>query len=612
MGAPEEIKAKIDIVDFVMEYIPELKRSGRNFHAPCPFHNERTPSFVVFPERQTWRCFGACATGGDVFEFFMKKEGLNFFDALTRLADKTGIQLETRSTSNEIPPLYVLNRVAQKFFTDSFIADRGSHARAYAEERHLSAEAIANFGIGYSPSSGEELWKHLKALDYPEELILKSGLVHVSDQGAVRDMFHGRLMFPLRDIRGNILGFSGRSLDGSNPKYINTPKTEVFDKGQLLYGLDRAKDSISLEGTAVVVEGYMDVITAHEYGNFNVVASMGTALTEQQIILLRAKAKKIILALDADTAGQEAMLRSLNASWKLVGDLVGLNSSRSNVRNRPSDLSVLRIALVTSGKDPDELIRTDISKWHRILANAVSAIDFLIETQAKKLDLSSAQGKSELVEQTLPLIFSVQDWNEQDRYLQKLSNETGIARGQLQMIAGNLSRKQHSYSSQNRYKAKSKEAPKVDSVFTAATQDPLEQRALILILQNEDLWGNRVELKVEYLGDAANRAILSALHTGSTIEEAHGQLDEQFKERWEQLLLKELPPSDKKLRDEDWMACLRRLEERYLRGLKSLEGAALEQEGSETPESSAYIENVSKQALATNERLRELFVSNSN
>lgn len=610
MGAPEEIKAKIDIVDLISEYIPELKRSGRNFNAPCPFHSERTPSFVVFPEKQTWRCFGACATGGDIFEFLIRKEGINFRSALAVLADKAGIQLEEVRKNDEPHPLYVLNRVAQKFFKDSFIADRGAHARTYAKNRHLSEEALANFGIGYSPSSGDELLKHLKNLGYSEDLIFESGLVVQPYDGNVRDMFHGRLMFPLRDIRGNILGFSGRSMDGTNPKYINTPKTTVFDKGQLLYGMDRAKDSISLEDTAIVVEGYMDVITAHEYGYLNVVASMGTALTEQQISLLKSKANRVILALDADTAGQEAMLRSLNASWKLIGDLVGSRARKGGLRNRSEDLSILRIALIEEGKDPDELIRTDQSRWNRILSNTVSAIDFLIEGEAKKVDLSSSQGKSELVEHVLPLIFSIPDWNEQDRYLQKLGDTTGIPRDQLRMLAANLSRKQKYLPERAATKRMVGNTKRVESVFEAASEDPLEKRAIALILQHEDFWEYRHGLKVDFLSHAANRAILSALHAASTMIDAYGELDQQLKERWTLLSEVQLPPSDKKLRDEDWAACLRRLEERYLRELKSLEGAALEHGSNEDFDSSEYIENVNRQALETNERLRELFAGN--
>ena len=608
MGAPDEIKAKIDIVDLVLDYVPELKRAGKNFQAPCPFHNERTPSFIVFPEKQTWRCFGACSTGGDIFEFVMKKEGTSFPGALTILADKAGIQLTQVSKNDQPHPLYVLNRVAQKFFTDSFIADRGAQARTYAKSRYISDESIATFGIGYSPSSGDELLKHLKTLGYSDELILGSGLVTQSESGNIRDMFHGRLMFPLRDIQGNIAGFSGRSMDGTNPKYINTAKTAVFDKGQLLYGIDQAKDSISRESTVIVVEGYMDVITAHEYGYTNVVASMGTALTEQQILLVKSKANKVILGLDADIAGQEAMLRSLNASWKLLGDIVGSGYRKQSLRNRSDDLSILRIALITEGKDPDQLIRNDQSKWNNILSNAVSAIDFLIEAEAKKLDLSSSQGKSELVERVLPLVFSIPDWNEQDRYLQKLADTTAISRDQLRMIAGSWSRKQQ-YVSRNA-SSKARAEDKVESVFAVASEDPLEKRAITLLLQHEDLWDNRFDLKIDFFMHAANRAILSAIHAESTMIGAQAELDQQFKERWTHLSQLQSPPSDKKMRDEEWAACLRRLEERYLRELKSLEGAAFENGGDDSG-SAEYIGNVEQQALETNNRLRELFAGNS-
>ena len=268
----------------------------------------------------------------------------------------------------------------------------------------------------------------------------------------------------------------------------------------------------------------------------------------------------------------------------------------------------MRIALITEGKDPDQLIRNDQSKWNNILSNAVSAIDFLIEAEAKKLDLSSSQGKSELVERVLPLVFSIPDWNEQDRYLQKLADTTAISRDQLRMIAGSWSRKQQ-YVSRNA-SSKARAEDKVESVFAVASEDPLEKRAITLLLQHEDLWDNRFDLKIDFFMHAANRAILSAIHAESTMIGAQAELDQQFKERGTQLSQLHSPPSDKKLRDEEWAACVRRLEERYLRELKSLEGAAFENGGGDSG-SAEYIGNVEQQALETNNRLRELFAGNS-
>ena len=316
MAATDDIKARIDIVDVVADYVPDLKRSGRNYHARCPFHQENTPSFVVFPERQTWRCFGACAEGGDVFNFTQKIEGIEFPDALKRLAERAGVVLPERTQREDRPrnPLFAVNEATLRFYREALQADKGALARAYVGQRELSEEAVARFGIGYAPSTGDDLLKHLIALGYTEDQEVAAGVASRFESGEIRDFIRGRLTFVLRDGDGQVIGFAGRSLDGTNPKYLNTPQTELFDKGRMLYGLDRARDAIAREGVAVVVEGYMDVITAHERGYQNVVASMGTALTEEQVKLLSARAPRVVLALDADAAGQEAMLRSLRTS----------------------------------------------------------------------------------------------------------------------------------------------------------------------------------------------------------------------------------------------------------------------------------------------------------
>ncbi|MCH8974415.1 MAG: DNA primase, partial [Chloroflexi bacterium] len=295
MAVTDDIKARVDIVDVVSQYVPELKKSGRNFTARCPFHQERTPSFVVFPERQSWRCFGACAVGGDVFSFVMKADNVAFPQAMRSLAERAGVTVpERRRPDAPRNPIYDVNEAALRFFRDALTADRGAMARSYAERRQLGEQAIVTFGIGYAPSGGDELLKSLGALGFAEELLLAAGVVTRVQSGDVRDMLRGRLVFTLRNADGDVVGFAGRSLDGGDPKYINTPQTPVFDKGKMLYGFDRAKSAIAREGVAVVVEGYTDVIAAHEHGYENVVASMGTALTGEQVALLGAHAQQIV------------------------------------------------------------------------------------------------------------------------------------------------------------------------------------------------------------------------------------------------------------------------------------------------------------------------------
>jgi DNA primase len=405
MATTDDVKARVDLIDVVSDYVPDLKRSGRNYHARCPFHQENTPSFVVFPERQTWRCFGACATGGDVFSFVMKIEGVEFLDALKSLAERAGVALpERRRVDGPRNPLYAVNDAALRFFRDALQADRGSLARAYVDQRGLGEESLIRWGMGYAPSSGDELLKHMEAMGFNEEQLIAAGVANQLESGQVRDMFRGRLMFALRDAEGEVIAFAGRSLDGTNPKYINTAQTSIFDKSHLLYGMDRARDAIAKEGVAVVVEGYMDVITAHEHDYRNVVASMGTALTEHQVAQLRVRAPRVVLALDADAAGQEAMLRSLRSSWQLLGSEVeaARGRARQELKHRSSDMDVLRIALIREGKDPDELIRNDAAGWRDLITNAVPAVDFMLQAETARIDVTTAEGKAEAVELLMP------------------------------------------------------------------------------------------------------------------------------------------------------------------------------------------------------------------
>ena len=607
MSTVDDIRARLDIVDVVSGYVPDLKRTGSSYKARCPFHQENTPSFVVFPTSQTWRCFGGCATGGDMFSFVMRTENTDFSGALRLLAAQAGVRVEERRQRSDDDPLYALNDSAQQFFKQSFIADRGAQARAYVEGRRIGEDAVARFGIGYAPSTGGELLRSLGALGFGDDLLLRSGLVLRGDDGTPsRDMFRGRLMFPLRDTEGRIAGFAGRSLDGSDPKYINTPQTSVFDKGRMLYALDRAREAIGAEGEAVVVEGYMDVIAAHEHGYRNVVASMGTALTETQVSLLKARAQRIVLALDADAAGQEAMLQSLRTTWELVGS-VAAGRRRTEVLNRPDDISSLRIALIATGKDPDELIRTDPGQWQRLLSDAVPAVEFLMHAEAARLDIGTAQGKSALVERLLPVIFAMPDWADQEHYFTRLAGLVGVPVSTLEAAVGRL---QGPLRTQRRDRRPAPEAGngQVESVFAIAEHDPLEERVLALASQDEELLARVGEVEPETFVRPENRAVLFALRDAGTMEGALAQLDGQLADRLVRHSLEALPPADRKQRAEEWDGCLRRLEERRLRDLKAQEAAAFSSDAvGDAPADPEYIQAVQQQALETNERLRDIF-----
>jgi DNA primase len=616
MAATDDIKARIDIVDVVADYVPDLKRAGRNYHARCPFHQENTPSFVVFPERQTWRCFGACAEGGDVFNFVQKIDGVEFPAALKTLAERAGVVLPERTQRQDGPrnPLFAVNEATLRFYREALQADKGALARAYVEQRALSEEAVVRFGIGYAPSTGDDLLKHLTALGYTEDQAVSAGVVSRFESGEVRDFIRGRLTFVLRDGEGQVIGFAGRSLDGANPKYLNTSQTELFDKGKMLYGLDRARDAIAREGVAVVVEGYMDVITAHEHGYQNVVASMGTALTEEQVTLLRARAPRVVLALDADAAGQEAMLRSLRTSWQLLGGAAQSSKgrTRADIKMRSSDMDALRIALITDGKDPDEMIRSDGSKWRELIANAVPAVDFLIKAETDRLDITTSEGKTEAVALLLPLIYGMSNFLDQEKYLAQLADKLSVTVAQLQAsFERTRTQGQPRQQQQQQQQAKRQTAKaEAEAVFRNADQDPIDEYVLALIAQYPEVLEVVAELAPEHMRRPENRALLSAIQATGTIEGTYPLLDDAAVEHLEHLAAKVLPPADRKQRTADWQACLRRMEERYLRELKAQEEMALAVDADDaSPADPGYKDAVDQQALQVNSRLRDLFVS---
>jgi DNA primase len=307
----EEIKQKIDIVDLISEYVP-LKKIGRNLKANCPFHSEKTPSFYVSPERQIWHCFG-CNLGGDVYSFLMQIENIEFVEALRILAKKAGVALTEfvpTQTSELKDRLYEINHLAAEFFNYILTSHLlGKEALSYVSGRGVTKDSISAFKIGYAPKSWDSLLRFLRdKKGYKESEIEQAGLAVRSERGSYYDRFRGRLMFSLRDIRGNVVGFSGRVLDpeAKEAKYINSPETPIYIKGNLLYGLEVTKGVIRKEGTAVVVEGELDLISSYQAGVANVCAIKGSALTDAQVKLLKRIAGTIILSLDADLAGDAA------------------------------------------------------------------------------------------------------------------------------------------------------------------------------------------------------------------------------------------------------------------------------------------------------------------
>ena len=602
MALTDDIKDRLDIVEVVSQYVPDIKRSGRNFAARCPFHQERTPSFVVFPDRQSWRCFGACATGGDLFTFVMRMENLDFVTALRQLAQRAGISVPERRAPNASPsPLFALNDDALRFFQEALASEPGSLAAAYLRQRGVGEAAVRRFGLGYSPSTGDDLLRHLESLGHKREMMAAAGLVSRGDAAPMHDQFHGRLMFPIRDVQGHVVGFGGRSLDDTPPKYLNTPQTPIFDKGRLLYGLDLAKESTAQGGQAVVVEGYMDVIAAHEHGFSNVVASMGTALTEHQVALLRRHAKSFVLALDPDEAGQAATRRSLESSWRITQreEVTGRRGPGGGLFQRSGDLGALRIALLPAGQDPDELVRRDPERWAQLIGEAVPVVEFLFGTIGDHVDLETSEGKKQAAEQLSSLIWATENPFEQDRQFQRLADLLKVDRSTLEAILG----RPRPQPRQRR------PVPAALSPFRRMEGDPLEEYALALLVHYAELAPRAVELPLDHLRRPENRALLSALQEAGTIEGLEEPLDEHLAEHRERLASRTLPPADRQQRVADYEVCLRRLEERHLRELKAQEGEVLAQVLPGPLEDRAYTDAVQEQMTVINERLKELFIT---
>ncbi len=429
MSVTDDIKSRIDIVNYVQRFVPTLKKAGRNYKAPCPFHNEKTPSFIVNPERQTWHCFGACAEGGDLFTFAQKIHGWDFKEALRELAAEAGVELRKQSAaeksrSEERQRLLGLLGRAAEFYQRQLQRPESRAILNYArQQRGLTDATIKDFQLGYAPNSWDFMLGKLRRVNYEDAEIIEAGLAIRNEAGRVYDRFRNRLMIPIHDGRGRVVGFGGRAMDPEDrAKYINSPQSALFNKSHLLFALHKGRRAIRDSGTVVIVEGYLDAIQAHQAGYLNVVAQMGTALTERQIRLVApSHAQKIVLALDSDAAGQTAARRSLEvARQTLTKDYAG-------------KLSVdLRILSIPAGKDPDDYLRESPDLWPELVAGAQEVADFVIDMETKALPAgASLQEREAVARSVLPLLMATENKLYQQENLQKLARRLRIAERQL-------------------------------------------------------------------------------------------------------------------------------------------------------------------------------------
>ncbi|MEA1909747.1 MAG: DNA primase [Patescibacteria group bacterium] len=402
----EEIKSRLDIVEFISQYLP-VKKAGRNFRTVCPFHSDKDPSLIISPDKQIWHCFG-CGEGGDIFSFLMKKEGLSFPEALNELANRAGVQLKTRPKDWGIKSkLFAINDLTNKFF-QKYLSDsaEGRKAENYLIERGVNADTIKTFDLGYAPAGWDYLLKFLERREYSRADAEKAGVAS-NRGGKFADKFRHRLMFPITDVSGKVVGFTGRVLDPKNqPKYLNTPETPIFNKGRILYGLSVTKEFIQKTKTVILVEGQMDVLASFQAGVQNVLASSGTALTSDQLKVIRRFAETLILAMDADSAGGEATKRAI-------------------ILAQEHDIDI-KVAILEGYKDPDECIKADPDKWKEAVDKAVPIVDFYTKQATEKHGLETVSGKKKVVAEVLPIVSMLDSPVEKDQYIKKLSMVVGV------------------------------------------------------------------------------------------------------------------------------------------------------------------------------------------
>ena len=617
MSLVDEVKSRSDIVQVISDYV-DLDTSSRQPKALCPFHSERSPSFVIYPESGSWRCFGSCADGGDVISFMMKKENLSFVEALENLANRAGIKVEERNNEPRKKPVTGLiqaNEIASEYFLSRLKAPIGVETLEYLKDRGIDIETAVRRGLGLAPSGMETLSGHLRTRNVQARTARDAGLITRKDDGSWRDMFTGRLTIEIRDARDRIIGYGARTLDGSEPKYLNTPQTDAFDKSSIMYGLNWAAESIRDSNEAVVVEGYMDVITAHEHGFTNVVASMGTAVTAQQLDSLSRHATSggpgtVILCLDSDAAGEAATMRALESVT------AELNSGRRK------GLEV-KVARPDGGKDPDEAIRSDPDSWRASLTAAEPLLDYLIIAKSKLHNLESGQGIADFANSVAPLIYNITNDYDQDRYWSTISKLAGVTEQRLKSIVdkprstsrkgsrsglvgfGNNTRRNASFkrgSSSQFMDSGRISSDQVSEVLNTTGGDALEEHLLALVLQLDDLREHAIAMPPEFLHQSDNRALFTAWQSSAKLGGISPELGEDLTEKAHRLAEHELPPSDQARHVEEVTQCVMRLRERHSRKIKVLEKERLE-EYKELDSEEA--EELLRQSLLPNENLRK-------
>ena len=495
----EEIRSSNDIVDVISQYVI-LKRSGRNFFGLCPFHKEKSPSFSVSPDKQIFHCFG-CGVGGNVIHFVSKIENLDFRETMELLANRANIQLPTLQNSYQDnkramlkSKVYEINEIAAKFYHENLYRPTSKEAQEYIKKRKLDNRTLKSFLIGYSGTS-DELYRVLKQKGYTEEEILASSMVLKNENGRFVDRFRRRLMIPIQDANGKFIAFGGRVLDDSKPKYINSPENIVYSKGRNLFGLNIAKKGDTKK--IIIVEGYMDAISLYQRGITNVVASLGTALTEQQGRLLRKNSEQIIIGYDADGAGQAATLRGLEI-----------------LQNMGCDIRILQIY---GAKDPDEfIIKYGPERFQKCVDSAISLVEFKVKILKQNLNIENVNDKIKFLNEIAQILAKVDNDIEKEVYIDKISQEYKISKEAIYAEVNKLI-----YSRNNTNSKKPVEKAPIKSFLSKDNLEKIDEATLkrektvIYILVNypqESYNAIKDIIKVEDIKSETNKQIISKIY----------------------------------------------------------------------------------------------------
>jgi len=599
-----EVKQRVDIVEVISDYTP-LQKAGRNFKGLCPFHSEKHPSFFVFPEQQTWHCFGACGTGGDVFSFIMKKEGIDFGQALRLLAQRAGIsfpsEMPAKAEDKEKERLFQINEAAAQYYHHLLLNTKaGEAARNYLSKRKVTVETITEFRLGFSPDSWEAVKKYLMNKGYEEKKLAEVGLIIERENESSYDRFRNRLMFPICDIQGRVTGFGARALDDSLPKYINSPQTAIFDKGASLYGIDKAKNAIRGKNLVIIAEGYMDVLLTHQFSWQNVVASMGTAMTEKQVSITKRLSKNIALALDADAAGEEATLRGAETlAHSLDRKTMPIPLWSGLVKYENVLDAEIKVIALPRGKDPDEVVSENPEMWQNLVEQALPMLDFAFVAVINKVDVNKAKDKSLAIQKLLPLLDEIKDPLRQAQYVQKLANLLKLSEPVLMAIL----RK----SQANKRRRQSIQPTDQSRFAHQFVSSPIEEYCLALLLQYPELRQLAQELSPEHFDLTENRELFVRWQSFPEISLLGNKLDANLLEHLNYLLNKSIIEKNNKEQQLALRDCILRLQERLSKkseaGRELMFNVTREKEGI-----NAELAKLEEEGISSSQQLKEIFI----